>query len=231
MRTRRTITAAPSTLPADDAYPFRTVRTILAWRWARCSFQCCGGPISTHCTAHGPLTIDHGRGKSCSAGNSSLPAAERVKDLLTRMTYEEKAASLDTGNPAIERLGVASMQGGECTHGVAGGCGVAAAGSTGCPTSFPSGPALGATFDKDIWSKVGQTIGREARALNNQAIPDPDSAAAETSKGVPGLPPNGKSGIYFLDPNINVCLPRCLSLSAFMRVSPCRTLCSLTLVF
>lgn len=229
MRTRRTITAAPSTLPADDAYPFRTVRTILAWRWARCSVlrRTDINPL------HGAWTIDHGpwRGKSCSAGNSSLPAAERVKDLLTRMTYEEKAASLDTGNPAIERLGVASMQGGECTHGVAGGCGAAAAGSTGCPTSFPSGPALGATFDKEIWAQVGQTIGREARALNNQAIPDPDSAAAETSKGVPGLPPNGKSGIYFLDPNINVCLPRCLSLSAFMRVSPCRTLCSLTLGF
>jgi hypothetical protein len=148
-------------------------------------------------------------GRTCViAGNSSLPAAERVQDLLSRMTYEEKAASLDTSNPAIERLGVASMQGGECTHGVAGGCGAAAAGSTGCPTSFPSGPSLGATFDTDLWSKVGQTIGREARALNNQAIPVPDADGVGGEggplRGVPGLPPNGKSGIYFLDPNINL---------------------------
>jgi hypothetical protein len=49
--------------------------------------------------------------------NASLPIAQRVADLLPRMTYEEKAASLDTGNPAIERLGIASMSGGECTHG------------------------------------------------------------------------------------------------------------------
>eukprot|EP01043_Picozoa_sp_COSAG02_P021936 COSAG02_NODE_1126_length_14431_cov_37.854452_10_plen_66_part_00 len=56
---------------------------------------------------------------------------------------------------------------------------------------------------------MGQTIGREARALNNQAIPDP--GVAESRKGVPGLPPNGKSGIYFLDPNIN-CMDNILAL-------------------
>ena len=71
--------------------------------------------------------------------NASLPVEVRVADLLSRMTFEEKAASLDTSNPAIERLGLASMQGGECTHGVATGCGTAAPDSTGCPTSFPSG--------------------------------------------------------------------------------------------
>ena len=137
--------------------------------------------------------------------NASLPADVRVADLLSRMTYEEKAASLDTGNPAIERLGVASMQGGECTHGVAGGCGAAAPGSTGCPTSFPCGTGLGATFDTDLWTKVGQTIGREARALNNQAVPSAAAAGAGAAdaRAVPGLH-KGKSGIYFLDPNINL---------------------------
>ena len=113
------------------------------------------------------------------------------------MTYAEKAASLDTSNPAIERLGVAAMLGGECTHGVACGCGATVNGNTGCPTSFPSGPGLGASFDTELWTQGGRAIGVEARALNNQAIPN-------ALGGVPGLPPHGVSGLYFLDPNINL---------------------------
>ena len=77
--------------------------------------------------------------------NTSLDTASRVKDLLSRMTYKEKCAALDTGNPAIERLGVISMQGGESTHGVASGCGESSANSSGCPTSFPTGTGLGAS--------------------------------------------------------------------------------------
>ena len=42
--------------------------------------------------------------------NASLSVEERVADLLSRMTYEEKSAALDTGNPAVFRLGVPSMQ-------------------------------------------------------------------------------------------------------------------------
>ena len=42
--------------------------------------------------------------------NASLSIDERVADLLSRMTYEEKSAALDTGNPAVFRLGVPSMQ-------------------------------------------------------------------------------------------------------------------------
>ena len=36
--------------------------------------------------------------------NQSLSAKLRVKDLLSRLTYEEKAASLDTSNPGTKRL-------------------------------------------------------------------------------------------------------------------------------
>jgi hypothetical protein len=46
---------------------------------------------------------------------------------------------------------------------------------------------------------VGATIGTEARALNNQAYTEGDRLGV-----VPGLPPSGKSGLYFLDPNINL---------------------------
>jgi hypothetical protein len=66
--------------------------------------------------------------------------------------------------------------------GAAVGCapaGVAAANSTGCPTTFPAGPSTGAAFDRELWTLIGATIGREGRALNNlQRAPlyyfDPD---------------------------------------------------------
>ena len=112
--------------------------------------------------------------------------------------------ALDTSNPAIERLGLPSMQGGESTHGVASGCGTKGTkfeGTTGCPTSFPTGPGLGASFDRALWRKVGRTIGTEARGLNNQAIKGDGDVG---SGGVPGIPTNGKSGLFFLDPNINL---------------------------
>ncbi len=117
--------------------------------------------------------------------NASLGNDERLADLLSRMTLAEKAFSLDTDNPSIPRLGVPGLQSSESTHGVACGClspHDRAAGSTGCPTSFPSGTGLGATFDRDLWRRIGEVIGTEARGLNN----------------------NGHSAIYFLDPNINL---------------------------
>lgn len=131
--------------------------------------------------------------------NQSLPIETRLRDLLQRMTYEEKCAALDTSNPPIDRLGVASMTSSESTHGVMTGCGrPSGPNSTGCPTSFPSGTGLGASFNRDLWSLVGRIIGTEARGLNNQAN--------VTALGaVPGLPTGGPSGLYFLDPNINLC--------------------------
>ena len=108
------------------------------------------------------------------------------------------------------------MQGGESTHGVASGCGQGSDNSSGCPTSFPTGTGLGASFDADLWREVGGVIGREARALNNQALLDTSASSSSSSSrtsssalaaaagAVPGLPRNGKSGLYFLDPNINL---------------------------
>ena len=100
--------------------------------------------------------------------NSSLPVEARVADLVARMSPAEKAAALDSGVPAIARLGVPSMHSGEALHGPATGClGAPAPGSTGCPTSFPCPTALGAAFDEELWTQVGLAIGTEARALYN----------------------------------------------------------------
>ena len=100
--------------------------------------------------------------------NASLPVAQRVADLVGRMTVAEMAAAMDSGVPAIPRLGVPTMHSGEALHGAACGCAAAPApGSTGCPTSFPAPIALGAAMDPELWQSVGLAIGTEARALAN----------------------------------------------------------------
>ena len=78
--------------------------------------------------------------------NTSLSVEERVADLLSRMTPDEKAAILDAGVPAIPRLGLPSMSSGEALHGACTGCLAADK----CPTSFPAPIALGAAFDQQV---------------------------------------------------------------------------------
>jgi hypothetical protein len=100
--------------------------------------------------------------------NPALPAAARVADLVARLTDDELVAALDSGVPALPRLGVPSLHSGEALHGVASGCASSPApNSTGCPTSFPCPTALGAALDADLWARVGLAIGTEARALAN----------------------------------------------------------------
>lgn len=103
--------------------------------------------------------------------NPALPEAARLADLLSRMTPSEKTAALDSGVPAIPRLGVPSMHSGEALHGAACGClSAPSPNSTGCPTSFPSPIALGAAMDTELWGEVGLAIGLESRALNNANV-------------------------------------------------------------
>eukprot|EP00756_Hemistasia_phaeocysticola_P023476 Hpha_TRINITY_DN15896_c2_g1::TRINITY_DN15896_c2_g1_i1::g.191891::m.191891 len=128
--------------------------------------------------------------------NASLPLEERLDDLVQQMTYVEKAQALTTDGVSVPRLGLPLLRSKEDTHGVGSGCGrPLTSNSTGCPTSFPAGIGLGATFNKALWGEVGGVIGLQARALDNQAFTN-DGA-------VPGVP-EGPSGLYFLDPNINL---------------------------
>eukprot|EP00936_MAST-01D_sp_MAST-1D-sp1_P002142 g2142.t1 len=119
--------------------------------------------------------------------NVSLDEASRLDDLVGRLSCEEKAAMLTSGGAAVPRLGVPALGSAEDTHGVGGGCIPAAnrpanSSSTGCPTTFPAGPGLGASFDRALWRDVGAQIGLEARGLNNERV----------------------SPVYFLDPDINL---------------------------
>ena len=106
---------------------------------------------------------------------SSLPYCDptkdidtRVQDLVSRMTIYEKIDNLANSNIGIPRLGVPSNNMIECLHGIWSGCGKTYNNNTGCPTSFPNGLLLGATFNRSLWNKIGIAISDEARAFDNQ---------------------------------------------------------------
>lgn len=103
--------------------------------------------------------------------NSSLPISERVEDLTRRASAIEKIGMLSYQNPGIPRLGVPVNGYGECLHGVRCSCGTPSSlASTGCPTSFPCALLTSASFNRTLFSAIGQTVSTEARALHNQGL-------------------------------------------------------------
>jgi len=84
------------------------------------------------------------------------PLAERSRDLLERLTPEERIAMLHQVAPAIERLGLAEWHTGcEALHGAA---------WLGRATVFPQPVGLAATWDEDLVRRVGEVAAIEVRA-------------------------------------------------------------------
>jgi beta-glucosidase len=111
-----------------------------------------------------------------------LPVDERVNDLVSRMTLEEKVSQMQDVAPAIARLGVPAYNWwNEGLHGVA---------RSGHATVFPQAIGLAATWDTDLIHRVAEVISTEARAKYNDAIQ------------------HGNTGRYFgltfWSPNINI---------------------------
>ncbi|MDA9773679.1 glycoside hydrolase family 3 C-terminal domain-containing protein [Saprospiraceae bacterium] len=103
--------------------------------------------------------VSHGFGQEYAFNNPNLSIEERVEDLMSRMTLEEKAAQLMFESPAIERLGVRRYSWwNECLHGVA---------RNGKATVFPQAIGLAATFDPELMQRMGNVIALEARAKFN----------------------------------------------------------------
>ncbi|MBN2214352.1 MAG: glycoside hydrolase family 3 C-terminal domain-containing protein [Bacteroidales bacterium] len=93
--------------------------------------------------------------------NPELPVDDRVKDLISRLTLEEKVSQMTNQSAAIPRLGIAEYDWwNECLHGVARG---------GKATVFPQAIALAATFDEELIFKVATAISDEGRAKYNAA--------------------------------------------------------------
>ena len=97
--------------------------------------------------------------------NPDLPMEDRIKNLLSLMTLDEKIACLDT-NPSVPRLGVKAAGHVEGIHGLAqGGPGKWGRPMTVPTTTFPQGIGLGETWDPEILHAAAGVEGYEARYI------------------------------------------------------------------
>ena len=81
------------------------------------------------------------------------PLEARVKDLVGRMTLEEKVGQMGYGAPAIERLGIPAYNWwNECLHGVA---------RAGLATVFPQAIGMAASWNVDLIHRVADAIVEE----------------------------------------------------------------------
>lgn len=94
--------------------------------------------------------------------DSSMPLAERVDDLVNRMTLEEKVLQMVHDAPAIQRLGVPKYNWwNEGLHGV---------GRAGIATVFPQAIGLAATWNPDLLLRIATAVSDEARAKHHEAL-------------------------------------------------------------
>lgn len=115
--------------------------------------------------------------------NRSVPVDQRVQDLLGRMTLQEKVAMLSGADwmqsVPNERLGIPSIKMADGPLGIRSWAGPSAetraevAGKQITTTAFPSGIAMGATWDIDLLQSDGQAIGEEVKALGRDMILGP----------------------------------------------------------
>ena len=111
-----------------------------------------------------------------------LPLEERVEDLISRMTLEEKVSQTVHAARAIPRLGVPEYNWwNECLHGV---------GRAGVATVFPQAIGMAASFDEELMGRVATAIADEARAKYHQAL-------RQENRG-------WYFGLTFWSPNINI---------------------------
>ena len=97
--------------------------------------------------------------------NPKLPAEQRIDNILSLMTTDEKIACLGV-QTAVPRLGIPSYGGAEGLHGVVQRTGK----SDGPPittTQFPQPPGMGETWDPALVEQAAAIQGHEARFISN----------------------------------------------------------------
>ncbi|KAG8089609.1 hypothetical protein GUJ93_ZPchr0011g28451 [Zizania palustris] len=124
------------------------------------------GDPSYSCGPAGGSPSDGGLHAFC---NRSLTAAERASDLVARLTVAEKVAQLGDQADGVPRLGVPPYKWwSEALHGLSiWGHGMHFDGIVRSVTCFPQVLLTAASFDDNLWLRIGQAIGVEARALYN----------------------------------------------------------------
>ena len=109
-------------------------------------------------------------------------ARKRARELVSKMTVEEKASQLKYTSPAIPRLGIPEYNWwNEALHGVA---------RAGTSTMFPQAIGLAATFDEQLVGDVADAISTEGRAKYNEFSSHGDRDIYK--------------GLTFWSPNVNI---------------------------
>ena len=114
--------------------------------------------------------------------DESLPVEGRVRDLVGRMTLEEKISQMRYDAPGVDRLGIPSYNWwNEALHGVA---------RAGTATVFPQAIGMAATWNTDLMLRIATAISDEARAKHHRFV---DMGRR-----------NIYQGLTFWSPNINI---------------------------
>lgn len=114
--------------------------------------------------------------------DESLPIEERVEDLLSKMTIEEKAAQMLHDAKGVKRLGIHPYNWwNETLHGVA---------RAGTATVFPQCIGLGATFNTELVHEIADICSTEGRAKHKESAAHGDFDIYK--------------GLTFWTPNVNI---------------------------
>lgn len=109
-------------------------------------------------------------------------AQRKAKELVAKMTIEEKASQLRYNSPSIQKLGIPAYNWwNEALHGVA---------RAGTATSFPQAIGMAATFDDNLLKDIADAIATEARAKYNEYSKHEDRDIYK--------------GLTFWSPNVNI---------------------------
>jgi len=115
--------------------------------------------------------------------DTSHPFAERVKDLIGRMTLEEKVGLMSHPAHGVPRLNIPAYNyWNEALHGIA---------RSGRATVFPQAIGMAATWDKDLIHQVATAISDEGRAKYHAAL---------RRNGYTAM----YQGLTFWSPNVNI---------------------------
>jgi len=90
--------------------------------------------------------------------NPDLPLTERIQDIISRLTIEEKAGFIPSFNQAVERLDIAAwFVGAEGAHGFVD--------RDGQNTTFPQTIGLASSWDRGLLRRIGEICAIEARVF------------------------------------------------------------------
>jgi beta-glucosidase len=114
--------------------------------------------------------------------NEALPFEVRARDIVSRLTLEEKVQQMKDVAPAIERLGIPAYNWwNEALHGVA---------RSGLATVFPQAIGMAATWNESLMFRVATVISDEGRAKYHEYLRQNSHARYQ--------------GLTFWSPNINL---------------------------